>query len=65
MNEVMKTLTIMSSIFIPLTFIVGIYGMNFRYMPELEMRNGYFVTLASMGLIAFGLLIYFKIKKYF
>ena len=65
MNEVMKTLTIMSSIFIPLTFIVGIYGMNFKYMPELEIHNGYFVTLAVMGAIAIGLLIYFKIKRYF
>jgi magnesium transporter len=65
MNEVMKTLTIMSSIFIPLTFIVGIYGMNFKYIPELEMHNGYFVTLAVMVAIAIGLLIYFKIKRYF
>ncbi len=65
MNEVMKMLTIMSSIFIPLTFIVGVYGMNFHYMPELEMKNGYFFTLGGMALIALVLLIYFKIKKYF
>lgn len=65
MNEVMKTLTIMSSIFIPLTFIVGIYGMNFKYMPELEMKEGYFITLGVMSVIAVALLIYFKIKKYY
>lgn len=65
MNEVMKTLTIMSSVFIPLTFIVGIYGMNFDNMPELRMHFGYFATLGAMAVIAVGLLIYFKWKKYF
>lgn len=65
MNEVMKTLTIMSSVFIPLTFIVGIYGMNFDNMPELRMQQGYFVTLGAMAVIAVALLIYFKWKKYF
>lgn len=65
MNEIMKTLTILSSIFIPLTFIVGVYGMNFENMPELKTQNGYYVVWAVMILIAIGILIYFKRKKYF
>jgi magnesium transporter len=65
MNEVMKTLTIMSSIFIPLSFIAGVYGMNFDNMPELHSRMGYFFTLGGMGLVAIVLLVYFKFKKYF
>lgn len=44
MNEIMKMLTIIATIFIPLTFIVGVYGMNFKYMPELEYRYGYFIV---------------------
>jgi magnesium transporter len=65
MNEVVKTLTIISTIFIPLTFIVGIYGMNFDYMPELNWKYGYFVTLAGMFLLAFIMLSCFKRKKWF
>lgn len=64
MNEVMKVLTIMSSIFIPLTFLAGIYGMNFEYIPELQYKNGYFVLLGTMFLIFIGLLFYFKRKKW-
>ncbi|GAB3996656.1 magnesium/cobalt transporter CorA [Spirosoma daeguense] len=60
MNSVMKTLTIISSIFIPLTFIAGIYGMNFNYMPELREPYGYFGVLIVMALIAVGEIIYFK-----
>jgi len=52
MNQVMKTLTILTSIFAPLTLIAGIYGMNFEVMPELRLRNGYYLTLALMGLVA-------------
>jgi magnesium transporter len=52
MNQVMKTLTILTSIFAPLTFIAGIYGMNFSNMPELNTRNGYFIVLLIMLLIA-------------
>ena len=62
MNEVMKVLTIIATIFIPLTFIAGVYGMNFQYMPELSMHLGYPVTLAVMAVIAIGLLGYFKRK---
>ena len=64
MNEVMKVLTIMSSIFIPVTFIAGVYGMNFENMPELKTQNGYFMTWGVMLLIIIGLLIYFKRKKW-
>ena len=64
MNEVMKTLTIMSSIFIPLTFIAGVYGMNFENMPGLRWRLGYQLTLALMGLIGVGLAIYFRRRRW-
>lgn len=64
MNNVMKVLTIVSTIFIPLTFIVGVYGMNFINMPELETQGGYYVTLAVMALISFLMIIYFKRKKW-
>jgi magnesium transporter len=60
MNKVMKVLTIISTIFIPLTFIVGVYGMNFANMPELGMRYAYPVTWAVMVLIALGMLIFFR-----
>jgi len=58
-NEVMKVLTIVSSVFIPLTFIAGIYGMNFEFMPGLRERWGYPATLASMVVVAAGMLYYF------
>lgn len=64
MNEVMKVLTIISTIFIPLTFIAGIYGMNFKNMPELEWRDGYFVILALMVVIAMSLVIYFRRQRW-
>lgn len=60
MNEIMKLLTIISAIFIPLTFIAGIYGMNFKNMPELETVNGYFITLGVMIVIAVLSIFYFK-----
>ncbi len=64
MNEVMKVLTVISTIFMPLTFIVGVYGMNFKYMPELEWRDGYFVVLGVMAVIAVAMIIYFKRRKW-
>ncbi|WP_242086375.1 magnesium/cobalt transporter CorA [Aestuariivivens sediminis] len=64
MNEVMKVLTIMASIFIPLTFIAGIYGMNFDYIPELKYRYGYFMIWGVMLIIFLGMLYYFKRKKW-
>ncbi len=63
-NDIMKVLTMMSVIFIPLTFIVGVYGMNFQHMPELEMPYGYFIVLGVMFLIFLVMLIYFKRKKW-
>jgi magnesium transporter len=60
MNEVMKVLTIIATIFIPLTFIAGIYGMNFSFMPELGWRFGYFGALGVMALIFVAMVIYFK-----
>ncbi len=64
MNEVMKVLTIMASIFIPLTFMAGIYGMNFDHMPELHYRYGYYYLWGAMILVFFGMLWYFKRKKW-
>ena len=65
MNQVMKTLTIIATIFIPLTFVVGVYGMNFKNMPELLWQQGYFIIWIIMLLIATGMLWYFKKKKWF
>jgi magnesium transporter len=62
MNEIMKMLTVVSSLFIPLTFIVGVYGMNFEYMPELKWKSGYFVVWGVMLLLILGLMIYFTKK---
>jgi len=59
-NEIMKMLTLMASIFIPLTFIAGIYGMNFENMPELSARLGYPVVLAMMVTVAAGMIAYFR-----
>ncbi|GAB4199229.1 MAG: magnesium/cobalt transporter CorA [Bacteroidia bacterium] len=64
MNEVMKFLTIISTIFIPVTFIAGIYGMNFENMPELRHPYGYFITILVMLIIILWLLIYFRRKKW-
>ena len=64
MNEVMKVLTIMATIFIPLTFVAGIYGMNFKFMPELEWKWSYPVLWAVLLVIFGGMLCYFKRKKW-
>ena len=64
MNEVMKVLTIMASIFIPLTFIAGIYGMNFESMPELHARWGYPFTLVLMLVVALSMILYFKKRNW-
>lgn len=65
MNDVIKVLTIISTIFIPLTFIVGVYGMNFHYIPELEWHYGYFLVMLLMFAVAIGMIYYFKKKKWF
>jgi magnesium transporter len=64
-NDVMKLLTIISTIFIPLTFIAGLYGMNFEYMPELKSHWGYFICLSVMVLIALYLVFFFWRKGWF
>jgi magnesium transporter len=64
MNQVMKILTIISTIFIPLTFLVGVYGMNFEHMPELKWRFGYFLVWGIMIAVGGGLIYFFKRKKW-
>jgi magnesium transporter len=64
MNEVMKVLTIIATIFIPLSFIASVFGMNFRQMPELEWEFGYYSSLVLMAVVALGMLLYFRRKKW-
>jgi magnesium transporter len=64
LNNVMRLLTVISTIFIPLSFIAGVYGMNFDNMPELHWHYGYYIVLAFMFLSMIGMLFYFKIKKW-
>lgn len=64
MNEVMKVLTIIATIFIPLSFIVGLYGMNFSYLPELQWHWSYFVLWGVMISIVTGMLLYFQKRKW-
>ncbi|QKG79253.1 magnesium/cobalt transporter CorA [Tenuifilum thalassicum] len=64
MNEIMKVLTIIATIFIPLTFIAGVYGMNFKYMPELNWRFGYPMSVALMLIVGILMVIYFRRKKW-
>lgn len=65
MNKIMMLLTVVTTIFIPLTFIVGVYGMNFKYMPELDLKYGYFIVLGIMLLIGFFMFTWFKRKGWF
>ncbi len=65
MNKNMMVLTVITSIFIPLTFIVGVYGMNFQNMPELSSKYGYFVVLLIMAIIAIEMFLWFKRKGWF
>jgi magnesium transporter len=64
LNKVMKVLTIISTLFIPLTFIVGVYGMNFQYMPELGYAPAYFIVWGVMLFVALGMLLFFKRRKW-
>ncbi|WP_170110510.1 magnesium/cobalt transporter CorA [Flavilitoribacter nigricans] len=64
MNNVMQVLTIISTIFIPLSFLAGVYGMNFQHMPELQYKYGYFVLWAIMITVAGGLMVFFRKKKW-
>lgn len=65
MNEVMKFLTMIATIFMPLSFIAGLYGMNFHYMPELEWHWGYFYVLALMGSIVLWMVKFYRSRKWF
>lgn len=65
MNQVMKTLTVVATIFIPLTFIAGIYGMNFSYMPELSWKWGYYGFWGMIFVVFSAMLFYFRKKKWF
>ncbi|WGH75211.1 magnesium/cobalt transporter CorA [Tenacibaculum tangerinum] len=65
LNDIMKILTIFSVVFIPISFIAGIYGTNFEYIPELRYRGGYFAMWGVILLIVIGMLGYFKYKKWF
>jgi len=65
MNEIMKVLTIISTIFIPLSFVAGVYGMNFRFMPELELKWAYPIVLGAMVAIAGAMLYFFHKKGWF
>ena len=65
MNEVMKTLTVVSVFFMPLTFIVGVYGMNFDNMPELHWKYGYFIIIGAMLFLFLGMAYYFKKKNWY
>jgi magnesium transporter len=64
LNEVMRILTVISTIFMPLTFIAGIYGMNFDNMPELHARWGYFACLVVMVVVGAGMTLYMRRKKW-
>lgn len=64
MNEVMKVLTIISTIFIPLSFVAGVYGMNFDFMPELKWRYGYPLALVLMTSVALGFVYYFRLRRW-
>ena len=64
LNNVMRLLTVISTIFIPLSFVAGVYGMNFDYMPELHTHNGYFIVLGSMLVAMVGMLVYFRKKRW-
>ncbi|MCB1060273.1 MAG: magnesium/cobalt transporter CorA [Calditrichaeota bacterium] len=64
-NDVVRVLTVISTVFLPLTFFVGVWGMNFINMPELHWHNGYFLALGFMALLLVGMLLYFKRKGWF
>ncbi|MGE6482184.1 CorA family divalent cation transporter [Psychrobacter namhaensis] len=65
LNEIIRTLTLVSVVFIPLTFLVGVYGMNFDYMPELKWKEGYFALWGVMVTLTVAIVVYFKSKKWF
>ena len=64
MNKIMQVLTIVTAIFVPLSFLTGLYGMNFDYIPELSIKNGYFYLLGFMGVMVIGLILWFRKKQW-
>jgi magnesium transporter len=64
MNEVMKTLTLVATLFMPLTFIVGVYGMNFEHMPELHWKYGYLYVWILLGLVSLAMLWLFRRRRW-
>ena len=64
LNATMRVLTVITALFVPLTFLAGIYGMNFEYIPELKADNGYFILLGVMAVVSVVLLIVFKKKRW-
>jgi len=64
MNEVMKVLTLIATLFMPITFIAGVYGMNFEYMPGTEWVGGFAACMAAMAVTALAMLWYFKRKRW-
>lgn len=65
MNDIMKRLTVVSTIFIPLTFLVGVWGMNYKWMPELDWRYGYLFAWVLMFIIGIVVYLYFRKKKWY
>jgi len=65
MNEVMKTLSVVATILLPLTFIASIYGINFEHMPELKWYYGYFLALGLMATVAVGMIVFFRLRRWF
>jgi len=64
MNEIMKVLTLIATIFIPLTFVAGVYGMNFRYMPEIAWEYGYYMVWGIMITMVLVMIYYFRKKQW-
>jgi magnesium transporter len=64
MNKVMQFLTIITAVFVPITFLAGIYGMNFQNIPELQHKNGYFILIGVMAVVTAAMLMYFRRKKW-
>ena len=63
-NDIMKVLTLFSAVMLPLTFIAGVYGMNFEHMPELATRYGYFVVLGVMAAVGTGMVLWFRRRRW-
>ena len=63
-NEIMRVLTVVSAIFLPLSFVAGVFGMNFEIMPGLKHPYGYFIALGGMAVVAVGLLVLFRVRRW-